>query len=139
MPLYHYTDDEHHQQILDSCGVLQPMIRLVTPKQAHVLMRFRVARFTAQMIWLTTNEHVTWLNANSVGLTRNHIKSDRTRHRWQIDIKDDDKIVSWAHVRRIWPDEIVDGLESTPGARPETWWLARGPLFAHYAPHRVLV
>jgi hypothetical protein len=83
--------------------------------------------------------NVVWLNANAVGLTNQSamLDCDRTRHRWEI-VETDVPIESWARLRDIWPRDVVDELESVPGARPHTWFVSRGPLQAVYSPHRAV-
>lgn len=137
MTLYHYTCDDHHTEIARDDRLL-PAIKLANPHTVARLRYNRMTRMTSQLIWLTTMPDVIWLNANAVGLTNqsNLLDCDRTRHRWEIVDNPGAPIESWAWLREVWPRDVVEELESLPGARPHTWWVSRGPLQARYSPHR---
>jgi len=146
MPFYQYTCKHGHERITASGGVLRPVIELAGPR---MLERFRdedypTLRFTSQLIWLTTIPNVVWLNAGVAGLYMEEsakclgIKPcDRTQYRWEV-VDTRHQIVPWVRLRERWPIRIVAEIEDSPGARPKTWWVARGPLQARYSPHRAV-
>jgi hypothetical protein len=144
MPLYHYTCEHGHDGIMRD-GVIRPAIDVATIEQRKLLRRSGAAAMTAQVIWLTTNPHIVRLNINQVGLGMSAIEAltgqkhcDRTVHRYEI-TEEDQPILPWALARQKWPVRVVAELESIAGAKPDTWWISRGPLHAHYSPSRQVV
>jgi hypothetical protein len=134
--LYHYTCGHHHPAILNS-GLLLPAKDLAaTRAQSKALAGDPIARSTCQVVWLTTMPAVIWLNASSLGLTNHALLScDRTRHRYRV-TGGVSPVMPWTELRLVWPPHVVEGLEAIPGARPDTWWVSRGPLAAQYDPHQ---
>lgn len=136
IPLYHYTCTHHHQGIQAAGGILYPARDLANTRAKMLALRGdRRAWQTCQVIWLTSLPAVVWLNRTSVGLT-NHalLDCDRTRYRYRI--TSGPAAIAWPVVREVWPGHLVEELESLPGARPDTWWVSRGPLQAVYDPHQ---
>lgn len=144
MPLYHYTCQHGHEGILRD-GVIRSAVTQLDQAKRRALRKLGIAAVTSQVVWLTTLPHVVRLNINQVGLGMYEIERltgaaqcDRSAHRYEI-TEENVIIKSWAEQRRIWPIAVVQSLESLPGARPDTWWISRGPLHARYSPHRSAV
>lgn len=144
MPLYHYTCWHGYEGIMRD-GVIRAAVDVASKNQKRLLRRSMSVAMTSQVIWLTTLPHVVPLNVNQLGLGMYAIETltgqkqcDRTVHRFEV-TEEDRPILPWSMVRDHWPVRVVAELESLPGVRPETWWTARGPLHAHYAPSRRVV
>jgi hypothetical protein len=83
-------------------------------------------------------EHLVWLTddptpkASHLGMQRRRIgritTEDRMARRFDIDT---DAAMAWTEARTRYGDALVAILESSPGARPERWFVAFGALPLH--------
>lgn len=142
MPLYHYTCTHGYDSIITDGGVIRCAASLMSTRQHRRLRVIPGAAMAAQLVWLTTHEHVTWFSANQVGLGMASMEAltgqkqcNRTIHRFEI-TEEIAPIVSWLVLRQTWPTSVVAELESIKGCRPDTWYVSRGPLHCNYSPNR---
>lgn len=62
----------------------------------------------------------------ATGLTSNLLGCDRTEYRCTA--ADPSQLIPWPECREQVDLDLVLSLEGTPGARPERWWVALGPV-----------
>lgn len=114
MQLYHYCCSCSARRIT-SRGFLRP---------------FGGALFGVDLIWLT--DQVT-PNREGLGLTSQILKCDRLEHQYVVEAAAGG-VERWlsSDVRRIFKTKDYDGNfdDFEAGRSPETWWIARRPLFA---------
>lgn len=121
--LWHYTCSHSRAELGDE-GVLLP-----TADRADV-SRLGINAWPSFFVWVTDMAEP---EPNALGLTRNHIRCDRTEHRyWVTDASD---IVPWQHVLDTDPGYAsVASLLLSPGADPSRWFVSSGPVPVAYDP-----
>ena len=101
MPLYHFTCS-HGRALIGSPGVLEPHWGFV---------------------WLTDLARPP---REAVGLTSQILDCDRMEFRYRATANG--TVVPWTTVRRRYPREWVEGLESAPGALLRHWYVSPVPV-----------
>lgn len=111
MRLYHYCCSCSRRTITDR-GFLRP----------HGAVLFGV-----DLVWLTDQDVP---NRDGLGLTSYMLKCDRLEYQYVVDVEAE-------HVEPWVGSSVRDALASDPafhefedGRQPETWWIARRPVFA---------
>lgn len=131
--LYHYTC-RHSLDGIRETGLVYPAVKMRVAKDLPRPLE-RKFNMVGQLVWLTDLASITGLNRNMIGLTMGTlVKCDRTEHRFEV-IGEDVPIFQWAELRVRWPVDIVTDLETLPGARPEHWFVSRGPVPVRYRPN----
>lgn len=125
--LWHYTCDHGREALGDAGLLLSPYEQGVDPQRFP-----RWARDLAYLVWLTDLETPF---VSALGLTKETLDCDRTRHRYQVS---GGVTWKWLDVRRVLQPRLVAELEQAPGACPGNWWVARGPLHVAYNPIRAV-
>ena len=127
MGLWHYTCSHSYARI-GANGRLVPAWDLYTEQQQRQLPAD--LQPITKFVWLTDLDTPI---ADALGLTREHIRCDRTRFRYRVQ---DDRawITRYAAVRRSLTPEVRTALETAPGAMPMHWWVAREPVAVVYDP-----
>lgn len=131
--LYHYSCVHSRDGIVDS-GLIYPGFKLQSPRTRTLAPTNKIGNMVSQMVWLTDLASITGINRNMVGLTKNGLNCDRTAFRFEV-TNENVPIFRWAELRERWPVDIVLALETLDGARPEHWFVSRGPVPAVLSPN----
>jgi len=91
------------------------------------LRPFGAQLFDVDMVWLTDQAEP---DREGLGLTSHLLKCDRLEHQYVVDV-DPSEVERWldSSVRASLARE-VGFYEFEDGRQPETWWIARRPVFA---------
>lgn len=108
--LYHYTCTDHGHPGIYGSGEVRPGMDGV--------------------VWLTDLEVPV---RDAIGLTRVSTKCDRGAVRYRVDTADR-RVVSWMEFRRGVTRDIIDDLETFPGAMSRHWFVALEAMPATYDP-----
>jgi len=114
-PLWHFTCD-HSCQRIGLNGLIKPAAMLAPFAETITLL--------AGVAWFTDLEAA---DVRALGLTSRLITCDRTAHRYTV--TNSDPCVPWVVVRRMYPRELVDDIESN-GAMPMHWFVSSVPVKA---------
>jgi hypothetical protein len=119
--LYHYTCDHSAEQIgPDGC-----LLPLRSRPEGQGLSPFHTS-----FVWMTDLDHPV---RDALGLTSHILTCDRTRFRYRV-IAGQYGVGPWMRARRSCTAEIVEELESAPGAMPAHWWVSSYPVAVVYDP-----
>jgi hypothetical protein len=123
--LWHYTCLHGHHK-LASGGLLMPGVDLMNPAVRGQ------AGPTSRYVWMTD---LSVPVRDALGLTMEHIRCDRTAHRYRVTQRG--IAIRWSDLRRSFDPEWRELLEASPGARPMHWWVAQEPVPCVYDPVEV--
>lgn len=130
--LWHYTCSHGKDSIIET-GLVYPAVRLRRAADLKAPLQ-RMANMISQLVWLTDLPSIIPMNRNQVGLTMNALDCDRTEARFEV-LRDDPPIYWWMELRERWPVDIVNDLERLDGARPQHWFVSRGPVPVKFSPN----
>lgn len=121
MTLYHYTCDHGRLALGDKGELIAPIDQPLDQTVVDGMTAWQ--RGLLQLIWMTDLDEPL---RRPLGLTSRSLRCDRTRYRYRV--ADDKYVHRWVTVRRDWPRELRDGLESADGAMPGNWWISLRPV-----------
>lgn len=116
--LWHYTCT-HGRLALDEGGALLPPLWQVSevpgglPVSVYGLLG---------LVWATAVDEPDRL---ALGLTSATISCDRLAYRYRVP---GDAFRPWGRLRSRLDPDLVEALETAPGAQPAQWWVAEGPV-----------
>jgi hypothetical protein len=125
--LWHYTCD-HGRQALGQSGTLLP-ISLLDKDARDKLPDY--LKMLAAVIWFTD---LAVPQVEALGLTMNTISCDRTKYRYRAISTYSIGRYTSARPSWVWNKQLCAELEGVPGAKPEHWWIAYGPIPVIYDP-----
>lgn len=122
MNLWHYTCEHSAAKLGPLALLLPPIWQLDSvpeglPRSAFALLG---------LVWATDLDDPEPYSPR-LGLTAATITCDRTEIRYAVA---EAAMTRWGRVRSRLPADLVEALETAPGAEPARWWVAEGPVEA---------